>query len=257
MSRSIFIRRNILGMIKDILLNMLFPPRCPVCDEIVGIGEKYIHAGCASSLYEIGNDVCLRCGKPVASASEEYCDDCRRAVATAGRYKKLLYKQGKALFVYKGDIKHTMYRFKYSNRREYAAYFSQKTVDKYLEWIQSCGIDVIVPVPMYGRKKKKRGYNQAESFAKELSRRTKIPVNIGLVKRVKDTQPLKTMGYIQRKNCLERAFQVDDSIVKYYHILLVDDIYTTGSTAEAICSEIMKHSACDIYLMNICIGQEV
>lgn len=62
------------------------------------------------------------------------------------------YRQGKALFAYKGSIKQTMYRFKYSNRREYAAYFAQTAVERYSDWILRCGIDVIIPVPMHRKK---------------------------------------------------------------------------------------------------------
>ena len=70
----------------------------------------------------------------------------------------------------------------------------------------------------------------------------------GLVRRVKNTSPLKTMGYVERRNCLEGAFQVADSIVQYDHILIVDDIYTTGSTAESIGHEIAKEILLAVYM---------
>ena len=87
-----------------------------------------------------------------------------------------------------------MYRFKYSNRREYAAYFAQTAVERYSDWILSCGIDVIIPVPMHRKKMRQRGYNQAECFARALSEKTGIRMAKGLVRRVKNTSPLKTMG---------------------------------------------------------------
>lgn len=227
-----------------------------MCDNIVGPAEKYLHEACEKKLIYVEQPVCMRCGKPVAAERMEYCMDCDRAVQHHRKYRESDgFKQGKAVFVYKGDIKKTMYRFKYSNRREYAAFFAEMAVDKYAEWIKSCGIDVIVPVPMYHKKKKLRGYNQAQTFAGELSKRTGIPMAKGLVRRVKDTQPLKLLGYAQRKNSLEGAFQVMDSIVKYYHILIVDDIYTTGSTVEAIGREIAKHCDSSVYIMCVCIGQ--
>lgn len=165
------------------------------------------------------------------------------------------YRQGKALFAYKGSIKQTMYRFKYSNRREYAAYFAQTAVEKYSDWILRCGIDVIIPVPMHRKKMRQRGYNQAECFARALSEKTGIRMAKGLVRRVKNTSPLKTMGYVERRNCLEGAFQVADSIVQYDQILIVDDIYTTGSTAESIGHEIAKKCPGRVYVLCICIGQ--
>lgn len=248
--------KNIFDSVYGTVMDMIFPPRCPVCDEIVGPMEKYIHHECRRQLFPIEQPVCMRCGKSVTSEQQEYCEDCGKAMEHHRLYReKDCIKQGKAVFTYKGSIKQTMYRFKYSNRREYSAFFAEMAVDKYAGWIRSCGIDVIIPVPMYRGKRKARGYNQAECFAKELSRRTGIPMAKGLVRRVKNTQPLKVLGYAERKNSLDGAFQVMDSIVQYYHILIVDDIYTTGSTIESIGREIARHCDSQVYSLCVCIGQ--
>ena len=207
-----------MNKIKDIgrgVINLVFPPRCPVCDGIIGPVERYIHSRCCEKLFPVEQPQCMRCGKPVLSERREYCDDCARALEHHRQMREDdSYRQGKALFAYKGSIKQTMYRFKYSNRREYAAY-----------------------------------------FAKALSEKTGIRMVKGLVRRVKNTSPLKTMGYVERRNCLEGAFQVADSIVQYDQILIVDDIYTTGSTAESIGHEIAKKCPGRVYVLCICIGQ--
>ena len=234
---------GLVNKIKDIgrgVINLVFPPRCPVCDGIIGPVEKYIHSRCCEKLFPVEQPQCMRCGKPVLSERREYCDDCARALEHHRQmWEDDSYRQGKALFAYKGSIKQTMYRFKYSNRREYAAYFAQTAVERYSDWIQRCGI----------------GYNQAECFARALSEKTGIRMAKGLVRRVKNTSPLKTMGYVERRNCLEGAFQVADSIVQYDQILIVDDIYTTGSTVESIGHEIAKKCPGRVYVLCICIGQ--
>lgn len=147
---------GLVNKIKDIgrgVINLVFPPRCPVCDGIIGPVERYIHSRCCEKLFPVEQPQCMRCGKPVLSERREYCDDCARAL---GHHRQMReddsYRQGKALFAYKGSIKQTMYRFKYSNRREYAAYFAQTAVERYSDWILSCGIDVIIPVPMHRKK---------------------------------------------------------------------------------------------------------
>lgn len=124
-----------MNKIKDIgrgVINLVFPPRCPVCDGIIGPVERYIHSRCCEKLFPVEQPQCMRCGKPVLSERREYCDDCARALEHHRQMREDdSYRQGKALFAYKGSIKQTMYRFKYSNRREYAAYFAQTAVERY------------------------------------------------------------------------------------------------------------------------------
>lgn len=111
-----------------------------------------------------------------------------------------------------------------------------------------------MPVPMYLPKQRKRGYNQAESFARELSRLAEVPVNTGVVRRVIDTAPQKGLDEKQRKNNLKNAFQKGKNVVQYSCAMVVDDIYTTGSTAEAVARELIKQGTHRVYLLTICIG---
>lgn len=236
----------------DLLGPIFFPTRCPVCDEILSPEEieKGIHNICKKKLYFISGSTCLHCGRPLENATAEYCLECQK--------KQLSYiTQGKALCLYRGAIKKSMYRFKYSNRREYARYFARGIVKNYGGWIVQRKIDLIVPVPMYEKKKRRRGYNQAETLARELSRILDIPAETKTVQRIKDTTPQKELNDIERKNNLKNAFQIDKSIVQYSHILVVDDIYTTGSTAEAVAEEMIKTGVSQVYMMSICIGKDM
>ena len=240
----------LLGIVCDIF----YPRRCPVCDELLEPeeAEQKIHCACESKLKPVTGAVCMLCGRPLENELAEYCYDCQRLWRNQGTTS---LRQGKALFLYQGPIKKTMYRFKYSNKREYADFFAKVTVRQYEDWIRSKQIQVIVPVPMYLPKQKKRGYNQAESFARALGRELNLPVDTGLVKRVKDTTPQKELNDLERKNNLKSAFQRTENIVQYTRILVVDDIYTTGSTAMAVAQALRKTNDCRIYFMSICIGK--
>ena len=261
----------------DAIASALFPPRCLVCDEILEPEEnkKGIHLACENKLYPIYGAVCMHCGRPLGDrnakkqklyeSTQEYCFDCERRRKTfqqneelspeRGRFSPIT--QGKSLYLYKGAIKKSMYRFKYSNKREYATYFAQQAVKKYGNWMQKNGIEVIVPVPMYPQKQRRRGYNQAENFAKELGRITGVPVDTKCVRRVEDTKPLKTLDAIQRKNNLKNAFQMGKNVVQYNCAMVVDDIYTTGSTAEAVAQELIKQGTRKVYLLTVCIGGDM
>ena len=248
-------RKKYLEIGRELISSLLFPRRCPVCDELLEPEEveKGIHSACESKFYKIRGAVCMHCGRPIDNRNPEYCYDCMKK----GDKKEANIKQAKAIYLYKGAIKETMYRFKYSNKREYADFFAKNAVKEYGDWIRKTGIEVIVPVPMYKKKQNKRGYNQAHSFARALSRYTQKPVDTSLVFRRIDTAPQKGLGELQRKNNLKNAFHSKKSVVQYKRILVVDDIYTTGSTAEAVALELIKLGACQIYLMTICIGEDI
>ena len=146
--------------------------------------------------------------------------------------------------------------FKYSNKQEYADYFAKEALTKYADWIKDRGIDVIVPVPMYRKKQRRRGYNQAEVFAKKLSLHTGIPIDTRLVYRVQDTTPQKGLDANARRNNLKNAFQKGEFVVQYNCAMVIDDIYTTGSTAEAVAGELKNKGIHQIYLLTICIGED-
>ena len=256
-------------MCRELLGSLLFPTRCIVCDDILSPEEsaKRIHAECESKLYPICGVVCMQCGRPIKKSfdaeseksayleiyrSYEYCYECQPNIKSQRKSK---ITQSKALYLYKGAIKQTMYRFKYSNKREYAIYFAREAVCKYGAWMKEKQIQAIIPVPMYKYKERKRGYNQAKTFAKALSELTGVPVVEDMVIRVKDTRPLKSLNAVERKNNLKNAFQNGKSIVQYTHILVVDDIYTTGSTAQAVAEELIKQGVSHVYFMSICIGE--
>ena len=244
-----------LGMCRELLSSLLFPVRCPVCDEILEPeeNEKGIHSACENKLYPIQGSVCMHCGRPIGNINPEYCYDCIQK----SYHKKSYITQAKSLYLYKGAAKNVMYRFKYSNKREYAVFFAKKALKDYGEWMNKKGVQVIIPVPMYKKKQQKRGYNQAESFAGALSRVSGISMNRKAVIRKKNTAPQKGLGEIERKNNLKSAFHCEKNVVQYECVMLVDDIYTTGSTAEAVARELIKQGARRVYLMTICIGEEM
>lgn len=228
------------------IVNYIYPPRCPICDKILNPGEE-ICALCENKTVLICEPTCKKCGKPLENETQEYCADCVK--------KEHNFRQGKAVFLYKAGIKQSMYRFKYSNRREYARFYAKRAAGIYGGWIVRKQIDVIVPVPMYEKKRRRRGYNQAEVFARALGREVGVPIDVKLVKRIRQTIPQKELNDKQRQNNLKNAFQLTENIVKYKEILLVDDIYTTGSTIDAVAETLLAGGARNIYYICISIGK--
>ena len=231
---------------KEVLYSIFFPRRCPVCDGVVVYG-KDICEECEIVLPYITEPSCKKCGKQISDERGEYCPDCSRKIH--------YYKQGKAIFSYRKGMKLSMYRFKYAGRKEYAAFYARIVKERIEPWIIRHGIEVIVPIPMYRRKQRKRGYNQAEIFAKSLGEYLELPVEMQLIKRVKNTVPQKELNDRQRKDNLKGAFQLNTNIVKYNKILLVDDIYTTGSTVDAVARCFLEVGIEEVYFLSVCIGE--
>lgn len=232
--------------IKEGLSNIVFPPRCPVCDEVIYVGKDTCE-DCRKKVICIGEPSCKKCGKPLEDQRREYCTDCMR--------KKHYFSQGKAVFVYQGEIRQSMYRFKYSNKREYADFYAKEAVRIYGDWIRRKQIEAIVPVPMYRLKEKGRGYNQAAVFALALGEKMNLPVEKRMVKRIRNTTPQKELNDVERKINLKKAFQLVPNIVKYRKILIVDDIYTTGSTIDAVAEVLLQAGVDEIYFLCISIGE--
>lgn len=233
-------------------MELIFPSRCPVCDGLLEWTESLIgngrgvHSQCQERLKPVRTPFCHHCGKTVLSEQQEYCEDCLKKSA-------FYFRQGRALFVYEREMKTSMYRYKYQNRRCYAKFFTQRAVQNYRDWIERICPDVIVPVPMFAKKKRKRGYNQAEVFAKELSKVLHIPCRTNLIQRVRNTRPMKELDDEKREKNLQNAFQIHQFVVQYKKVLLVDDIYTTGITEDVISALLQKAGVSEVYVLNICI----
>lgn len=126
---------------------------------------------------------------------------------------------------------------------------------QYGDWICRRQVEEIIPVPLYPSKQRRRGYNQAELLADALGRAMQIPVNKKAVFRIRRTKPQKNLDDRQREQNLRGAFGVSVQWRAPASVLLVDDIYTTGSTMHRISGMLKKAGAEKVYFLTISIGQ--
>ena len=230
-------------------VELLYPQKCPACDAVLAKNEKQIGfcKKCSDKIKIVGKNSCMRCGKPLADETKEYCKDCIRYSHE--------FVSHKGVYIYSGEMKPTMYKFKYSNRRCYGRFFAAQAVLIYGEWIKATGVEQIIPVPMFAQKQRKRGYNQAAVFAKALSEKTGIPVNSGIVRRIQNTAPMKELNNTERVKNLRNAFKLSETGVQFRKVLLVDDIYTTGATIDAVAQVLKAGGIESVYGMSVCIGE--
>lgn len=231
---------------------IFYPRRCVLCDNVLSTKEEYLCEMCNAGEKPVfvSENYCMKCGKPVEEGIE-YCSDCE------GREMPFLY--GRAAFLYDSRMKESMMRFKYYGRREYAAFYGKMLYRCFGEWIEKIAPDALIPVPVHKERYRRRGYNQAQLVAEELAKYCGVSVVTDYLIRIKNTLSQKELSGRERFANLCRAFSVTDDAPELYKslkcVIIIDDIYTTGSTVRA-CSQVLKEQGIrDIFFLSVCIGK--
>lgn len=231
--------------IKDAILGVFFPARCAICDKAIEY-NRLICEECKNKVHTISGDTCMKCGKKLTGNNALYCYDCSRLHHE--------YDRGFAVFEY-ADIKKSLYRFKYSKRAEYAKYYAYVTADNLGATLKSLGVEAFIPVPIHKSRYNKRGYNQAQEYAKELSKLTGIDTMPKIIVRTKKTVPLKELSKNERQKNLKGAFKLLKNDVKLSSVCLIDDIYTTGATIDTIAGLLKDYGVKKVYYITVAIGE--
>lgn len=231
---------------KNFILDMLYPRRCPVCHDIAVPKGKPVCSGCMGKLRPISGPRCMKCSKGLTHTEEEYCKDCRS--------KTHLYEKGIAVFSYHPIIRESLTKLKYQNRPEYAMFWGKYAALYAKDRIKKWEIDILVPVPLHRKRMEKRGYNQAQLIAESISKELHIPVDSKMVYRKKNTKPQKELDDKQRKKNLKEAFGVRQEKVRYQNVLVIDDIYTTGSTIDAMAYALKSAGVKNVCFLTVAVG---
>lgn len=227
------------------LLDLLYPRRskCDIC----GRPEAgAICSACMEALDHLQGMTCIHCGKQLGSKyAYSACPDCRSGV--------FHYERAYSCFEYSGVGKVLIHKLKYEGKVRLAGVIAQLMKDRLKN--EGLKIHAIVPVPIHENKLLERGFNQSYLIARELGKRTGRPVVDCLV-RTRDTTAQYNLDRAQRHMNILDAFSVGlmYNIDKYKSILLVDDVYTTGSTSDE-CSRILKQAGADkVYVVTAATG---
>ncbi len=241
--------RHYLKLSGRIILDSIYPKSCVVCASPLEFDRRNqkerMHEECKRFLKPLTGPVCCKCGKSV-SEDDTLCEDCKKTERT--------FDGAVAVFEYNTAIKESVYRFKYNNKREYAASFAYMIEKTHGEIIRLWKPDVIIPVPMHAEKKKVRGYNQAELLAKETADIFGIRMDADALVRKKMTVPQKELSTGNRYKNLNGAFGVRKDLTGR-RVLLIDDIYTTGATFDACAQTLKSAGAAKVYGTSLCIGR--
>lgn len=205
------------------LNNLLFPEICEICHTPLLRNEE---------------SLCFSCIKKLP-----YCDVASFALIElkiSGRFS--FEKISSFMYFYKGGIlQELMHQIKYQQNKNLAECLG----NIWANYLQVNGllhnIDAIVPVPLFPKKEFKRGFNQSELLGKSLSEISGIPIITKQLIRLKDTDTQTKKSRKERLENMQNVFAVkNQNDLKNKHILLIDDVLTTGATIEACCIELLK-----------------
>lgn len=206
------------------LLNLFYPKTCQICEKILVINERVI---CVNCIHEL----------PVTNFHLDNENMVKKVF-----YGRMEIEQATALLLFhkKGSVQKLIHQLKYRGHTEIGSFLGDWLGADLVDTSTFKNIEAVVPVPLHRKKLKSRGFNQVEGFGKAIANALGVPYldNVLLKKSFSNTQTVKAR--LGRWGNIEETFVLaNDSLIKNKHVLLVDDIITTGATLEA-CAAVIK-----------------
>lgn len=176
------------------------------------------------------------------------CHKCYDELNLNDKRARVIYKNVNIFCagVYEKTMQKLIRGVKYHKQKE-LAFYQAKFMAEYFEKLNIKKDFVVVPVPLYENRRKERGYNHMELVGEEFCKLTNLKMNTELIKRIKNTKPQYKLKKFERLENLKNAFKINGkNFDKNLEILIIDDIFTTGSTFESIIDELNNNGFMNI-----------
>jgi ComF family protein len=230
------------------IIDFVLPPRCIVTGDIVDV-QGMISPSSWGALNFISDPQCFRCGFPFDFSSGEAGEG---NICAACQKKAPVYDRARSALVYDDFSRDIVLAYKHADQTH--------AVPTFIPWLRRAGKDILdeadyfVPVPLHRWRILRRRFNQSALIARYLSKETKIPCLPGVLQRIRSTQ---TQGHLkpdERKKNVRNAFCVTPhykKIIEGKHIVLIDDVYTTGATVSECAKALLKAGAFKVDVLTL------
>lgn len=220
-------------------LSLIFPNVCALCGRSLIDGEEAI---CLQCLYRL----------PLTNFHND-----RNNKVELRFFGKIDVQEASSLFYFnKGsDFRHLIHLLKYKDRKDIGETLGRFAAQELLKSKTFRDVDYIIPIPLHKKKERSRGYNQAESIAKGLSEVLNLPIDKQSVIRIKANKTQTRKNVLQRWQNVQEIFSLtDEAKLEGKHIMIVDDVLTTGATIESCAQELLKIPGIKISIFTLAVA---
>ena len=229
------------------LLDIVFPPLCHACKEFIpDAGDLHLCLRCRGEVHDVSSPLCTACGVPFATPGgiDHPCGAC---LATHPRFAA-----ARAAVLFDGVARDLIHRFKYDRKVHLARPLTLLAQEALTTFAATIGADLLIPVPLHRRRLRERGFNQAVLLGRPLAKAWNIPLVVNNLQRIRWTEPQVTLSATEREANVRGAFALAvPAAVRGKKIVLLDDVYTTGSTV-AECSRVLRQAGAEgIYVITV------
>lgn len=226
------------------LVDFVLPPRCPLCSRPTEpLDPHSLCPSCLSEVTYIRPPFCIQCGIPFASQKEEshLCGQCLTGTT--------VYGMARAACMFSGSARTAIHAFKYQNKT-YLARTLIGLMERSPRPFNINRYDTLVPVPLHRNRLRERGYNQSLLLAREMGHRYGVPVDEGVLRRVRDSRPQIELAGVKREENVKGVFSLGGDPADRM-ILLIDDVLTTGATANECARTLLRGGAREVDIFTI------
>ena len=223
--------------IREAFLHMLFPHVC---------------AGCGNDIISSQNIICISCLHAMPETQFQFFQTNPVEKGFWGRIN-LQAATAQYYFTKESLMQILMHEMKYKGNKSLGIYLGRLMGEQIIQSERFTGIESLIPLPLYPSRERKRGYNQAELLCRGMSEIMMIPVLNDVIVRNKFTDSQTKKGRIERWKNMEGKFEIINAdAISNRHVLLVDDVITTGATMEACGTELLNVPGATLSVASLC-----